>query len=301
MRKLSITIALFIVIISCKGNENKPKDSLVVKTEQNSLKRYQIKSGIVYYSTTTSGKVIASSITGNGTEKRYFKNWGAMELYEQNSTTTTVTKIMGKNISETTNEHQMSKLDNGTSFIVDFKNKTISQQQDIAMEMIKKMHPNSDASEVGKSMLERMGGKKLGEESFLGYSCEIWDLMGVKQWIYKGLMLKSEANLMGITTITEATKATFNIAVPDSNFNLPNYPISTQESMFAGENMDGLDDMNIEDLDAQMDKISKLSFEEWKKMALADKEDEEIQNMSEEELRETYNMIQKMVKMRKGN
>ncbi len=50
-----------------------------------------------------------------------------------------------------------------------------------------------------------------------------------------------------------------------------------------------------------MEKMSKMSFEEWKKMALKDKEDEEIQNMSEEELRQTYNMIQKVIKMRKGN
>lgn len=303
MKKISIIIALFIVTVSCKGNENKTADSLSVntsKSDQSSLKRYQVKSGIINYSTKTSGKVVASTITGSGTEVRYFKNWGALELYEQNSTTTTVTKIFGKKTSETTSDHQMTKLDDGTSFIVDFKNKSIIEQKDMAMEMIKKMHPNKDAGEVGKSMLEGLGGKLIGKEKFLGYACEIWNLMGVKQWIYKGVMLKSEANLMGIITITEATKASFDVSVSDSKFDLPNYGIQKTQSSF------GLEDLNfemedMEDFEADMDKLSKLSFEQWKKMALSDREDEEIQNMSDAELKQTYDMIQKMVKMRKGN
>ena len=57
---------------------------------------------------------------------------------------------------------------------------------------------------------------------------------------------------------------------------------------------------SMEDMKANMDKLSKMSFEEWKKLALADKEDEEMQNMSDEELRKTYDMMQQMIKMRKG-
>ncbi len=49
----------------------------------------------------------------------------------------------------------------------------------------------------------------------------------------------------------------------------------------------------MQDLDANIDQLSKLSFEEWKKMALADQEDEEMQNMSDKELRETYDMMHK--------
>lgn len=304
MKKLSIILALLIATISCKGNENKPADSLRIETtkeEQQQLKRYQVESGIIKYTTKISGNVMGSTITGSGTEVRYFKNWGAMELHEQNSTTNTHAVIMGKVINETTSDHQMSKLDNGKSYIVDFKNKTISETNDMAMEMIKKMHPNADAGEVGKSMFEGMGGKQLGEESFLGYTCEIWDLMGIKQWIYKGVMLKSEASLMGITTITEASNATFNTNVPSASFELPNYPINKNES-FAIDNGNVDFDMNdMENIDAEINKLSKLSYDEWKKMALSDKEDEEMQNMSEEELRQTYDMIQKMVKMRKGN
>jgi len=301
MKKLSVIIALFIVIVSCKGNENKPADSLatansISTTNQNNLKRYQVKSGIIKYETKISGKVIASTITGSGTEERYFKNWGALELYEQKSTTKTVTKVMGQVMSETTDDHQMTKLENGFSYLVDFKTKSILKQKDMAMEAIKKLHPDADAEKASKAMFKELGGKLIGKENFKNYTCEIWDLMGVKQWIYKGVMLKSEAKLMGITTITEAIEVNFDSSVSDSKFTLPNFPIKEMESLMGGENMD----FDLDDINADLDKISKLSFEEWKKMALADKEDEEMQNMSDEELREMFNMIQKMAKMRKG-
>ena len=39
-----------------------------------------------------------------------------------------------------------------------------------------------------------------------------------------------------------------------------------------------------------------MSFEEWKKQAIAN--DKEMKSMSDDELQETYNMIQRMIKMR---
>ncbi|MBV1923256.1 MAG: hypothetical protein KUG68_04420 [Flavobacteriaceae bacterium] len=298
MKKISLIIALIVIAMGCKGNENNPSDSLSLKdsNQEKQLKRYDIKSGIIKYNTSISGKVIASTITGSGTETRYFKEWGALELFEQESTTTTNTVIMGKEINETTSDHQMTKLDHGESYVVDFKNKTILQQKDLAMEMIKKMHPDKDAGEVGKSMLEGMGGKQIGKEVFLGYQCEIWDLMGVKQWMYKGVVLKSEANLMGITTITEATSATFNSTVPDSNFNLPNYKISKQES-FIDNGDDYPDSFDSDEInEADMEKLRNMSFEEWK--TLVQKDDPEMKESSDEELRQIYSTIQFMVKKR---
>lgn len=296
MKKISIIIALISITIGCKGNDNKPSDSLstTIDNKEQQLKRYEVKSGIIKYKTTTNGKVIGSTIKGSGKEVRSFKDWGAIELFEQESTTTTNTVVMGKEISETTTDHQMNKLDNGTRFIVDFKNKTISQQQDMAMEMIKKFQPNADAGKTGKAMFESMGGKLLGKEVFLGYQCEIWDLMGIKQWIYKGVMLKSEGNVMGINTITEATKATFNITVPDSNLELPNYKIIKQESFIdnGDDYPDSYDSDEISEED--METLRNMSFEEWK--VLVQKDDPEMEEASDEELRQIYETIQFMVR-----
>ncbi len=298
MKKLSIILSLFIVITSCKGNENKSADSLSVKSDkqESKLKRYEVKSGIIQYKSTVSGKVMGSVITGSGTESIYFKDWGAIELLEEQSTQTTKTNIFGRKNTETTNTHTMSKLDNGESYHVDFDKKQIFLRRDMAMDMTKALHPDADAGDVGKNMLESMGGKKIGNETYLGYNCEIWDIMGGKQWMYKGTVLKLEMTIMGITTIKEATSAKFNVSVSDKYFQLPDFPIQKEEGFLDNDAFE--DDM--EDMNANMDKLEKMSFEEWKKLALADKEDEEMQNMSDEELLQTYDMLQKMIKMRKG-
>jgi len=295
MKKLSILLSLFIVF-SCKGNENNTADSLgTANKQENKLKRYEVKSGIIKYTSTSTGKVMGAVIKGSGTESVYFKDWGAIELIEEQSSQTTTTKIFGKTSTQTTNTHTISKLDNGENYHVDFDKKQIYLRRDMAMDLTKAFHPNADAGAVGKNMLQGMGGKKIGNEKFLGYNCEVWDIMGAKQLMYKGVVLKLEMTVIGITTIKEATSAKFNISVSDNNFQLPDFPIQKEEGFLDNTAFEN----DMEDMNDNMDKISKMSFEEWKKLALADKEDEEMQNMSEEELRQTYDMIQKMIKMRK--
>ncbi|SDW15017.1 hypothetical protein SAMN05444411_101163 [Lutibacter oricola] len=300
MKKLSIIIALFTIIVSCKGNENKPADSLAInstKSDQNKLKRYQVKSGIIHYTSTISGKVLGNTMSGTGTESVYFKDWGAIELRDEKSTETSSMKFFGKTKKETTNKRVINKLDNGEWYIVDFDRKEITATRSLPIDAITAFHPESDAGDTGKQMVKGLGGKKIGEETFMGYNCEIWEALGVKQWVYKHITLKIESTVLGVTTSKKATSIKFNISVPDSHFKLPDFPIVKQESFLSNDDID----FDMEDIDANLEKVGKLSYSEWKKMALADKDDEEMQNMSEEELRQTYDMIQKMVKMRKGN
>ncbi len=226
MKKLALILALSIIAISCKGNENKPADSTDVtsKTAHNKLKRYGVESGIIAYKTTISGKMMGSTISGEGTANLYFKDWGALELKEDKSSQTTFVKIFGKTKEEKTNQHDMHKLDNGDSYSVDFKNKTIQTQKDPMMQYF--LQTDTDVEKAGKNMLEAMGGKKIGEETFKGYNCEIWELLGGKQWVHKGIMLKMEMTVLGITTINEATNVEFNINVPDKIFQLQKLKVS---------------------------------------------------------------------------
>lgn len=295
MKKLSIILSVLIVFISCKGNEKKAADSTAVKSEKQ-LKRYDIKSGIVEYTSKISGEMMGTVISGSGTENLYFKDWGAVELREEKSSQTTDTNIFGQKNSETTETHTMHKLDNGDSYMVDFEKKEITLIKDMAMEMTKAFDKNADAGDKGKSILESMGGKKIGDEKILGYDCEIWDLMGAKQWIHKDIMLKLEMEVMGIKTTKEATTVKFNVKVPDKNFKLPDFPIHKEEGFLTNEEYEE----DMDEMQDNMDKLSKMSFEEWKKMAFADDVDNEMKNMSEEELRQTYDMMQKMIKARQG-
>jgi len=295
MKKILLILILATSLNSCKGNETKIADSLVVNSnkQETKLKRYEVKSAMVTYETTTSGKVMGSTVTGSGTESLYFKNWGDVERKETQSNQTTKTNIFGKKSTQTTKQHTMSKLDNGKSYSVDFKNKKIFLQRDMAMEM-NKMFADGDVNKTGKQMLEGMGGEIIGQETILGYNCDIWSVMGGKQWIYKGLPLKIEVSIMGISTVTKATSAKFNVNVADKYFKLPNFTI---------EEMEGYqdDETYTEDkveMKKQAQKMKNMTYTEYKAMVL--KEDSEAAEMSDEEMQQSYKifkaMMQKMSK-----
>jgi len=80
-------------------------------------KRYEVKSGIIEYTITHSGKVIGVDVNGKGMAKTLFKAWGNVELYSKEGETTT----MGR----TKQEREMTKVDHGKLFVVDFDQKVI--------------------------------------------------------------------------------------------------------------------------------------------------------------------------------
>jgi len=280
MKKLSILVAVFIVATSFTINKSQ---------QQTKLKRYEVKSAIVNYKSTISGKVMGSTITGSGTENLYFKNWGDLELKETEASQTTKTNIFGIKKIETSESHTLSKLDNGKSYHVDFDRQTILLRRDMAMEM-NKMFADGDVNKTGKEMLEGMGGKIVGQGSVLGYNCDIWDVMGGKQWIYKGLPLKIEVTMMGITTITEAITAKFDISVADKYFKLPNYPIEEMESYQNDEDYEE----NQAEMKKNAQKMKNMTYAEYKAMVL--KDDPEAAEMSEEEMKQSYQMFKMMIK-----
>lgn len=285
MKRISILLIITTLFFSCNNDAQ--------NTDNNNLKRYKVKSGIIIYQTTINGNVMGSVISGSGIEKTYFKDWGGIELIEEESTQTTTMKMFGKNKVETTNTHTIAKLDNGESYHVDFKKEEIYVRRDMAMDLTKMFQPNQDAGAVGKSMAEGMGGEIVGNESFLGYDCEIMELAGSKQWIYKGVTLKLEMTVMGLTTIKEATSAKFDINVSDNYFELPDFPIVKEEGFMTNEEFDE----EVEIMDDEIEQLKNMSYEEWKK--IVSENDEEMQNMSDKELRETYEMMQSMLRLQK--
>ncbi len=295
MKNISILFLFILLFVSCKNNDTETLDtaSLISKKENQDLKRYKVKSGMITYKTTISGNIMGGVVSGSGTENKYFRNWGSLELVEEESTKTTTIKMFGQNKKETETTHTINKFNNGESYYVDFKHKKIYANRDLAMDMTKIFQPNQDAGAVGKSMAEGMGGKIIGKENYLGYECEIMELMGSKQWIYKGVTLKLEMTVMGISTLKEATSAKFNVSVSDTFFELPDFPIIKQKGFMSNEEFNK--EMNNEDYQDEIDALKNMTFEEWKSVAI--KEDEEMRNMSDQELRETYDMMQKMIQL----
>ncbi len=296
--RTTIAIFSFFIILSffgCNqsGQTENPKEiaGQLNNDKAPKLKRYDIKSGIVKYQTSIKGKVMGSTIDGSGTQELYFKDWGAVELKKVDEKKVTHINIFGQKKTEVDETHNIDKLDNGKSYHVDNDNKIIYVRNDPAMEMIKTLG-EGDVVNTGEKMLEGMGGKKVGKEKVLGYNCDVWQIPGGKQWIYKGLPLKLEMTLMGITTQTTATEAKFNINVPNKYFKLPDYPIQEMQDFMGGmEGFDGDDAAGKKELE----KFKNMSFDDYKKMI--EKEDPEaFKNMSEEEMKMSFEIMQKMAK-----
>ncbi len=197
----------------------------IATTLQAEAKRYEVKSGIVEYKIEGGGSLFGFSTKTQGNAKLYFKEWGNTELKEINE----------KNVAmgQTTTSHNIMKIDHGTVYNVNEEDKVIIKS-DIAM--LKQMDKEGkNISSMGKDMMKQMGGKKIGSEKVLGYLCEIWEIMGSKIWIYKGVVLKIETNMMGIKHLEVATKAKFGVKIPDEKFKLPNYPVKTLNQMMEDE------------------------------------------------------------------
>lgn len=199
---------------------------LTVSTLHAETKRYEVKSGIIEYAVSGGGDMMGIKTQIEGKNKAIFKEWGNVELYED----TTKSVIMG------TEEHtrQTTKIDNGNVYVVDYVQKIIVQY---APEMLLQSE-HKDLTKGSKEILLAMGGKKIGEETILGYVCEVWEAQQIKLWLHKGIMLKSEVNIMGMTHTTVATDIKLDTSVSDEDLKLPDFPVKTMdESMKNNNNM----------------------------------------------------------------
>ncbi len=173
--------------------------------------KYAVKSGYIKY-----------DISGNtkGTKEIWWDNYGDISRTEVNTVTTT--RFLGT--TSETKTHTLNIMKGDKFWSIDYLNNTaqkgISPVYQQATEMSENM-TEAEAKKLGEDILASMGGERLGNELFLGKSCEIVTLLGIKSWIYKGLLLKSEGNLLGFKTNEIAVKFDENISVPASRFVAP--------------------------------------------------------------------------------
>lgn len=177
------------------------------------FKRFPVKSGHIEYelSGATSGKKTV-----------YFDEYGDLyyELLEQ---TTSVT--WGKNaMTDVTNS--LTIRDKGYTYSIDLMENTGTKIKNEEIDDIKDAFTSGmsqkDMEKMGKEMLEQVGGRIVGKESFLGKECEVVEVMGNKVWLYeKTLALRSEMSMMGMENLEVATLFKENISIPASKFSVP--------------------------------------------------------------------------------
>ena len=152
--------------------------------------------------------------------------------------------FMGKKKASKTHKLNYSK--NGITYRVDFKHKKIMRIGSIGMDMASLIAGGKSIKQAGEDMMKKMGGKKIGTDKVLDYSCDVWSLMGVKQCIYKGITLRVVSNVMGLKIVEVATKAEFDIAPSKDDFKLPNFPIyDMQGNKLDKSQIDAIDEHDI--------------------------------------------------------
>ena len=190
---------------------------LTFSTLHAETKRYDVKSGIIEYKTSGNGDMMGIKTQMSGKNKVLFKEWGNIELHQS----TTKSVIMGRE------EHTQdtTKIEKGKVYVVDYEQKIIIEYEPTML-----MHSrHKDLTKSSKEMIHERGGKKIGEETILGYDCEVWEMPQIKLWLHKGVALKSQADIMGITHTMEAINIQLNVSLSDGDLKLPDFPLKTMQ------------------------------------------------------------------------
>jgi len=220
-------------------------------------RRYAVKSGHIVY-----------ELTGNvtGEKEVWFDDYGMKSYVEENSSTTI--KMFG--ITNTEKEHKIMIIDGENFYDIDMITKTglkgtlpsMEQLQGLAEDM-----NEADQKQLADDIINSLGGKRFGTEKFLGKTCEVMEIMGMKSWIHKGITLKSEADVMGIVTNEIATSFKENIKVPASKFDPPQ-GITYEDAPTFGNMFDSersREDTFDEEKDYEESETVPITFDEFKK------------------------------------
>lgn len=169
-----------------------------------SYKRYAVEKGMVTY------KVSGIS---SGTETIYWDQYGMREA----KYTQTTSKMFGT-ASET---NALMLLHGTTQYQIDLN--TNSGTKTVNHVLKGMVEEDENVGEVGKRMLESMGGNKTGEVDFLNKPCEVWEVssMAATLYVWNYISLRSESNLMGLTQIIEAVEIQVDIDIPEEKFAIP--------------------------------------------------------------------------------
>lgn len=193
-----------------------------------------IKSGYIEY-----------KLTGSTLGNRYmwWTDYGRIIRVEEKSVT--VVKIMGIKNEEKNNRVTVMK--NGEFWNADLNNNTGQRGKFSDFQDLIKFYEGMTKEEIKKleeEVLSAFGGEKVGRGVVLGKDCDIIEVMGSKIWIYRGMSLKSEVDIMGIRSKEEAVVFKTNIVIPGKKF----MPISGVEYKDISEEMQkGLEELSKAD------------------------------------------------------
>ena len=167
---------------------------------------FEVEKGMVVYDIYGGGVLTKeTNLTLNGKATLRFKDWGTTLLSRDEGLVVTSGAL--KSRQNIASEEKQTK---EALYTVDFKNEKIHK------------HKNSISNTLKEQ--STVGLKKIGEDEILGFHCEVWVGQGVRKCLYKGLPLKIESEVLGISYHKIATEVMFDINSSSEVCSLPDFP-----------------------------------------------------------------------------
>ncbi len=188
-----------------KDNAENQADSVALSTDNKEfIKRYPCKSGIIEYQ--LSGASVGTLII-------YFDDWGMKEVQYEKS----ISKMM--DVETELNTAQFYLYDSW--FTVDFVTKRAQKKRNKLFDELKGKSSFDEILKHKENQIVEAGGKKNGQEKIIDRLCDIWQINSDKTWLWKGIPLKTESDIMGIQTISKAVRVIENAEIDSAKFSVP--------------------------------------------------------------------------------
>lgn len=178
----------------------------------------ELASAIIEYELSTTGP----GTTMTGTRSECFIDHGRKSATLEKSTTKT--EVFGQKSIE--QKEVLTIIDGDTVHTIDLLAKTGTKMDMAAFKMLGvamagKMAADGTLPKNLREFVEKNGGKWLPSETVLGRKCDVYELMQVKSWAYKGQVLRLETTAGGFSVKETAREFEENVDVPASRFAVP--------------------------------------------------------------------------------
>jgi len=168
---------------------------------------YDVAKGMVRYEILGGARLThETNLNMQGSSTLRFKKWGELKLEEDEGIISTSGAI--RSVQQI---KRLEKHTEDTIITVDFENKQLLER--------KKSKTVSSHQKETNGLIQR------GQEVIAGYLCKVWIGPGMTKCLYKGVLLKQESVVLGVSYSKIAKEASFDINVSDDKYLVPNYPV----------------------------------------------------------------------------
>ena len=168
--------------------------------------RYEAEQGYILYEILGGAQLTKeTNLNIQGRSELRFKEWGAVMQEEDTGILMTAGAIDFLQEVKRLEQHMHNKI-----ISVDYENEQLLER---------KKSNDKQSEEETKGLIHR------GQDVVAGILCAVWIGPSIKKCIYKGVVLKQESHVLGVSYMKKAVQAVFDSNISKEHYTLPDYPI----------------------------------------------------------------------------